>query len=274
MICSTNSPVRELLALGAAEVDRLLQDRGAHLEDAPGHDVVERGHALEQGDVLEGAADALHRRLVRAHVAVGPALVGDRALLGLVEAVDHVEHGRLAGAVRADDGADLALPDVEADVGQRGDAAKAQADAVDREEHLIEAARAGPRARPVRRRAAIALAIPPPAAPPPAGTHVADRHLGPDHAGAAVLEGHLRLDRNAVPARVQRLDQFAVALVDHAAAHLARARELAVVGVQLLVEQQETGDLLRRRQRRVDLLDLAARSGRRPRVAPRDWCRS
>src|SRR5690606_41091122 len=36
-----------------------------------------------------------------------------------VEAVDDIEHRRLARAVRPDDGADLALADVEGDVGDR-----------------------------------------------------------------------------------------------------------------------------------------------------------
>jgi hypothetical protein len=39
-----------------------------HLEVAPGHDVVEHRHALEQRDVLEGAGDALLGRLVGLHL--------------------------------------------------------------------------------------------------------------------------------------------------------------------------------------------------------------
>jgi hypothetical protein len=64
------------------------------------------------------------------------ALVGDAAFLRMVEAVDAVEHRGLAGAVRADDGADLALADVEGDVGDRLHAAEAQRDVLDREQHL------------------------------------------------------------------------------------------------------------------------------------------
>ena len=141
MICSTNFAMRQLLALGAAEIDRLLEHARVHLEDPAGHQIVERRHALEQRDVLKGPPDALDRRLVRPHLLAGLALVGDRALLGLVEAVDHVEHRRLAGAVGADDGADLALHDVEADVGERAHAAEAERDAADLEQHLVEAAR-------------------------------------------------------------------------------------------------------------------------------------
>ena len=56
----------------------------------------------------------------------------------------------------------------------------------------------------------------------------------------------------AALAGIDRLDDVGVFLADHAAADLARAGELAVVGVELLVEQQELGDALRRRQRGVD----------------------
>jgi hypothetical protein len=109
--------VRQLLAPGATEIDRLLERGRLHLEDAAGHQIVERGHAPEQGDVLEGAPDAVERGLMRAHPALRLALVGDGALLGLIEAVDDVEHRRLAGAVGPDDRPDLALHDVEADAG-------------------------------------------------------------------------------------------------------------------------------------------------------------
>ncbi|MCY1309889.1 hypothetical protein D9M70_600300 [compost metagenome] len=52
----------------------------------------------------------------------------DRTFLRLVHAVDAVEHGALARAVGADDGAHLVFLHVEGDVGQRLHAAKAQAD--------------------------------------------------------------------------------------------------------------------------------------------------
>ena len=38
------------------------QEAALHLQGAAGHDVVERAHALEQRDVLEGARDAAARR--------------------------------------------------------------------------------------------------------------------------------------------------------------------------------------------------------------------
>jgi hypothetical protein len=39
-----------------------------HQGDAAGHDVVQHAHALEQRDILEGAGDALGRRLMRLHL--------------------------------------------------------------------------------------------------------------------------------------------------------------------------------------------------------------
>src|SRR5262249_23305701 len=105
-----------------------------HLQRAAGHDVVERGHALEQRDVLERAGDAAMRGGVRPHPSARLAPECDTALLRMIEAVDDVEHRRLAGAVRADDGADLALADVERHVGERLDAAERERDVFDREQ--------------------------------------------------------------------------------------------------------------------------------------------
>ena len=59
-------------------------------------------------------ATPISRDLARVHVPEGLAAQADRAFLRLVDAVDAVEHRALAGAVRADDGADLVLADVEA----------------------------------------------------------------------------------------------------------------------------------------------------------------
>ena len=60
---------------------------------------------------------------------------------GIVEAGDAVEQRGLAGAVRPDQAADRAAGDVEADVLQRGHAAEADRDAVDREQRRAPAAR-------------------------------------------------------------------------------------------------------------------------------------
>jgi hypothetical protein len=118
-----------------------MQEVRFHLQVAPGHHVVEHAHALEQGDVLEGAGDALGGRLVGTHLVARLPEVDDGALLRVVDAVDDVEHRALAGAVRADDGADLAALDLEADAGERLDAAETQADVLDAQESAF---RGGP----------------------------------------------------------------------------------------------------------------------------------
>ncbi len=64
-----------------------------------------------------------------------------------------------------------------------------------------------------------------------------------DHALAAVLERDLRRDVGLRRAVVERLDEGRVALGDEAAAHLLGARQLTVVGVELLVEDEEALDL-------------------------------
>ena len=69
--------LRDLLALGRADADRLQQQVAAHLQVAPGHEVVEHAHALEQRQVLERARDAHLGHLARVHVAEGAAAEGD-----------------------------------------------------------------------------------------------------------------------------------------------------------------------------------------------------
>ena len=105
--------VLDLFGQCRPEPQQLPEQAAPHLQRTPRHDVVERRHALEQGDVLERAGDAPQSRLVGTHVRTRPAPERDAAMLGLIEAVDDIEHRRLARAVRADNGADLALADIE-----------------------------------------------------------------------------------------------------------------------------------------------------------------
>src|SRR5574343_1620803 len=128
--------VRALLALGRAPADRLLEEVGLHLQVAARHDVVDHAHALEERQVLEGARHPHLGHLAAVHVAEGLAPEGDLALLRRVDAVDAVEHRALAGAVGADDRADLVRAHVEADVGQRLDAPEPQADVLDVEDDV------------------------------------------------------------------------------------------------------------------------------------------
>src|SRR5450432_1844452 len=62
----------------------------------------------------------------------------------------------------------------------------------------------------------------------------ADLEVGLEHALAAVLERHRGLDVRAVASVVERRDQRRVALADEAPPHLARPRQLAVIGIELL----------------------------------------
>jgi len=96
------------------------------------------------------------------------------------------------------------------------------------------------------------------ALPGAAGREVDHLERGADPLPRAVLEGDGGVDRDRRVAAIDRVDDVAVFLADHAAAHLAGAGQLAVIGVQLLVQQQEAADALRLRQAGIHRLDLAA----------------
>ena len=68
---------------------------------------------------------------------------------------------------------------------------------------------------------------------------------GADALGGAVLEADHGVDGNVALAAIDRVDDVGVFLVDDAAADLSGAGQLAVVGVEFLVEQQEAGNALR-----------------------------
>src|SRR5439155_18066915 len=75
------------------------------------------------------------------------------------------------------------------------------------------------------------------------GARFGDLQVGRDLARAAVLVAHLRLDMDALAAVVQRRNQGRIFFADEPPAHLARARELLVIGIELLVQDQEAMDL-------------------------------
>src|SRR5438552_7418226 len=75
------------------------------------------------------------------------------------------------------------------------------------------------------------------------GLHRVHGQVRPHRAGPPILESHLRLDDAALHARIEGVDHGRVFLADETAAHLARARELAVVGIELLVQDHEAMDL-------------------------------
>ena len=131
----------DLLRQRRAVAQHLPQKAPAHLQCAASHNIVERAHSLEQCDVLKGASDAATGRLERLHPGAGPPLEGDGAMIGMIETVDDVEHRGFAGAVRSDDGANFALPDIKRNVRQRFHAAKRQRDALDLKQDFVRVRR-------------------------------------------------------------------------------------------------------------------------------------
>ncbi len=87
---------------------------------------------------------------------------------------------------------------------------------------------------------------------------VDDFQRGADALGGAVLEADHGVDGDLAGAAIDAVDDIGIFLVDDAAADFSRPGQLAVVGIELLVEQQEFRDPLRGRQRGVDRLDLLA----------------
>src|SRR5215510_2224510 len=85
----------------------------------PDHDVVEHAHMVEQGEVLEGASDAERGSRIAGQRGDVAALIEQRAFARPVAAGDAVDDRGLAGAVRPDDGEQLAALHAEADIGER-----------------------------------------------------------------------------------------------------------------------------------------------------------
>src|SRR5207302_1831350 len=128
--------VLDFLSERGAKPNELPQEAAVHLQRTTGHDIVERRHSLEQGDILKRARDAAARGLVGPHMRTCFALERDAAALGMLEPVDDIEHRSLAGAVGPDDGADLALADVEGDAGDGFNASEGNRYVFDRQQHF------------------------------------------------------------------------------------------------------------------------------------------
>ena len=88
--------------------------------------------------------------------------------------------------------------------------------------------------------------------------HIGDRDRRAQHRLAAVLVGDRGADLDRVGAAVERLDDRGVFLGDKAAADLARAGDLVVVGVEFLVEHEKTPDPDRIGQAGVAVADFVA----------------
>src|SRR5512143_99586 len=83
-------------------------------------------------------------------------------------------------------------------------------------------------------------------------SHLHDRQLALGHAGLSGLVDDLCLHGDARPAAVDGLDDRRIARFDHVAPQFARARDLAVVGIELLVQADEAPQSQRLGQRGVD----------------------
>ena len=107
----------------------------------------------------------------------------------------------------------------------------------------------------------------------PIASEIDHRQRGADSLGGAVLEADHGVDRDVALAAVDRVDNAGVFLVDDVAANLSRAGQFAVIGIEFLIEQEEAGNALRRRQRRVDRFDFLAQQLIYFAAVRRDRCR-
>jgi len=97
-------------------------------------DVVERGERPEDLGVLERARHATAGDLVRRQSQQVDAVEGGAAGGRAIEAGQHVEDGRLPGAVGADQREDLAPRRVEAHAAERGEPAEGDGEILDAEQ--------------------------------------------------------------------------------------------------------------------------------------------
>ena len=96
------------------------------------HHGFQHGQMRKQPDVLEGAGDALERALGRARVVHRLALECDLAGVGGQHAGDQIEERGLAGAVRSDQGVDVAGRHLDLEIVERVEAAEALGQPLDR----------------------------------------------------------------------------------------------------------------------------------------------
>ena len=97
------------------------------------HHGLQRGEMREQPDVLEGTSDALERALRRTGIRDRMALKNDPARIGGENAGDQVEERGLAGAVRTDQGVNVAGRDLDRKIVEREKATEALGQPFDRE---------------------------------------------------------------------------------------------------------------------------------------------
>ncbi len=134
------------LVAHAASIDHRERAETAHRQIAE-RDVLGDRQRRHQAQLLRDGDDAGGDRVVRAGEMAEPAVDEDLAAVGTMHAAEDADQRRLAGAVLADDGMDLAEADVEIDAVERDRRAEVLADglgACGRMAHRINAARRRP----------------------------------------------------------------------------------------------------------------------------------
>ena len=96
------------------------------------HHSFQHGQMRKQPDVLKGASNALERSLGRARVVHRHTLEPDFAGIGRQHASDQIEERGLAGAVRSDQGMDVAGRHLELQIVERVEAAETLGQPLDR----------------------------------------------------------------------------------------------------------------------------------------------
>src|SRR5919106_1657791 len=118
----------DLFSLGQAPIQAATPGSRPHMDMPAEHEVIEDGHAFEEGHVLKGTGDAKAGDLVRCQVSDVPVFDQDASTVGMIPTADTIDQRSLPSSIGANDGQDLAGTGVQADVIQGANAAKITAD--------------------------------------------------------------------------------------------------------------------------------------------------
>jgi hypothetical protein len=119
------------LGTHAGKKQPFAEQRGAEAAVPRHQQVLDHGQVGEQLAMLEGARDTQAGDPMRPFPRDDPAVEADRAAGRTVQAANAVQHGRLAGAVRTDQGEQLARARRERDFMQDLKTAKGERDRLD-----------------------------------------------------------------------------------------------------------------------------------------------
>ena len=123
-----------LLLAGGADASHRPHEADLAEVVGPGHRVLEQAHRGKQRQVLERPGDSEPGNTVRADLEQILPVELQPATGGVVDPADHVEHRRLARAVRADQSEDLTLVDAERQSVERDDATEGHRDLINFEQ--------------------------------------------------------------------------------------------------------------------------------------------